>query len=84
MSLTANGVEVPAINFAMTHDEEENPIINVVTVDVCEQLHYDTIDFVMKTTNKQIDVKCRFREARSEKKFKIYIFDVDDYHQYYI
>jgi len=84
VSLTANGTEVVAYNFAMNRDQEGNPQIEVRTPDVCEALHYDTVDFVMKTTTKQIDVKARFREARDEKKFKLYIFSVDDFNQYYI
>ena len=84
VSLTANGADVPAINFAMTHAPDGSPRLEVRTPDVCEALHYDTVDFVMKTTTKQIDVKARFKEAVDQKKFKLYIFDVDDFNQYYI
>lgn len=84
VSLEANGVSIEAINFATTKDSDGNPIVNVVTKDVCPALHYDTVDFVMKTTTKQINVSARFRGARDEKKFKVYTFDLDDYNQYYI
>lgn len=84
LSLTANGKSIPAVNFAMAHDEDGTPRLDVVTREVCEDLHYDTVDFVMKTNTKQIDVSARFRSARDEKKFKVYTFDVDDYNQYFI
>ena len=33
---------------------------------------------------KRIDVGGKFKEATSEKRFKVYFFEVDDYNQYYI
>lgn len=84
VSLTANGVPVKALNFAMLHDDDGSPRLEVRTPDVSEALHYDEIDFVMETTNKRINVHGTFREARDEKKFKIYIFNVTDFNQFYI
>ena len=52
--------------------------------DVAEALHYEHVDFELKTTNKMIRVAAKFKEARNEKKWKLYVFDIEDYNQYYI
>lgn len=83
-SLTANGVNVEAINVSLHNDKEGTPHLEIRTPDVCEALHYDEVDFVLKTNLKQIDVKGKFKEAINEKHFKLYIFDVEDYNLYYI
>lgn len=84
VSLKANGEAIKAYNFALLHDDDGTPRLEVRTPDVCEALHYDEIDFEMKTSNKCINVRGKFREAQSEKKFKIYVFDVEDFNQFYI
>ena len=38
----------------------------------------------LKTTNKMIRVSAKFKEARNDKKWKLYVFDIEDYNQYYI
>lgn len=83
-SLTANGTPIEAINFALTKDKDGTPRLEVRTADVCEALHFDTVDFVLKTTGKMVNVKAAFREAKSEKHYKLYIFDINDLNQYYI
>ena len=84
VSLAANGVEVTAINFSLRKDEDGEPRLYVLTPDVAEALHYEHVDFELKTTNKMIRVAAKFKEARNEKKFKLYVFDIEDYNQFYI
>ena len=84
VSLTANGVEVTAINFTLHRDDDGEPRLYVRTPDVAEALHYEHVDFELKTTNKMIRVSAKFKEARNDKKWKLYVFDIDDYNQYYI
>lgn len=83
-SLTANGEKVEAINFALTRNEDGTPRLEVRTPDVCEALHFEHIDFELKTSLKRVTVGAKFKEAISEKHFKLYVFDVDDFNQYYI
>lgn len=84
LSLKANGVEVDAINFSLNKDEDGSPRLEVRTRDVCESLHYEHIDFELKTSLKMLNVKAAFKEAISEKHFKVYIFSVEDFSQFYI
>ena len=84
VSLTANGVPAEAINFSLSKDTDGIPRLFVRTKDVCEALHYEEVDFELKTTNKMVRVKGKFREAKNEKHFKLYIFDVEDYNQFFI
>ena len=84
VSLTANGVEVTAINFTLHKDDDGEPRLYVRTPDVAEALHYERVDFELKTTNKMIRVAGRFKEAKNEKKWKLYVFDIEDYNQYFI
>ena len=84
VSLTANGVTVEAMNFALSRDEDGTPRLDVYTRDVCEALHYSEIDFLLRTDKKQVEVKAEYRQARSEKKFKVYTYDIKDFNQYYI
>lgn len=84
LSLKANGVDVEAINFSLTRNEDGSPRLEVRTKDVCEALHYSHIDFELKTSVKLLKVGANFKEAVNEKHFKLYIFDVDDYSQFYI
>ena len=84
VSLSANGVEVTAINFTLKKDDDGEPRLYIRTPDVAEALHYEHVDFELKTTNKMIRVSARFKEARNDKKWKLYVFDIDDYNQYYI
>ena len=84
VSLTANGVEVSAINFSLSKDADGEPRLYVRTPDVAEALHYEHVDFELKTTNKMIRVAAAFKEAQSEKRSKLYIFDIKDYHQFFI
>ena len=84
VSLTANGVEVSAINFSLSKDKDGEPRLYVRTPDVAEALHYEHVDFELKTTNKMIRVAAAFKEAKSEKHSKLYIFDIEDYHQFFI
>ena len=83
-SLTANGVQVDAINFSLTKDKEGNPRLEVRTRDVCEALHYSHIDFELRTSVKLLKVGAVFKEAISEKSFKVYVFSVDDFSQFYV
>ena len=83
-SLKANDVQVDALNFSLTKDKEGNPRLEVRTRDVCEALHYQHIDFELKTSVKLLKVGAVFKEAISEKNFKVYVFDVDDFSQFYI
>ncbi len=84
LSLKANGVDIEAINFSLTRNADDSPRLEVRTKDVCEALHYEHIDFELKTSVKLIKVGANFKEAVNEKHFKLYIFDVDDYNQFYI
>lgn len=84
LSLSANEVEVKAINFAITKDENGEPQLEVRTADVCEALHYEHIDFELKTSLKMIRVKAKFKKAMNEKRFKVYVFEIEDYNQYFI
>ncbi|MBQ2759108.1 MAG: hypothetical protein IJE93_05010 [Clostridia bacterium] len=84
LSLSANEVDVKAINFAITKDENGEPQLEVRTVDVCEALHYEHIDFELKTSLKMVRVKAKFKKAINEKRFKVYVFEIEDYNQYFI
>ncbi len=84
LSLTANGVQVEAINFSLTRNEDGTPRLEVRTMDVCEALHYEHIDFELKTSVKMLKIGANFKEAMNEKRFKLYVFEVDDYSQFYI
>ena len=84
LSLTANGKEVIALNFTLAKDPDGSPRLEVRTPDVCEALHYSHVDFELKTNLKLLRVSANFREAISEKRFKVYVFDVEDYEQFYI
>ena len=84
ISLTANGVNVDAINFSLCKNPDDTPRLEVRTKDVAEALHYEHVDFEMKTNLKLVKVGANFKEAISEKHFKLYIFDIDSYEQYFI
>ena len=84
ISLKANGTEIQAINFSLSKNEDGSPRLEVRTTEVTEALHYEHIDFELKTSVKLLKVGASFREAVNEKRFKVYIFDVDDYSQFYI
>lgn len=84
LSLSANEVPVKAINFAITKDENGEPQLEVRTADVCEALHYEHIDFELKTSLKMVRVKAKFKKAINEKRFKVYVFEIEDYNQYFI
>lgn len=84
ISLKANGEQVEAINFSLNKNPDGSPRLEVRTRDVCEQLHYEHIDFELKTSLKMLKVTAKFNEAVSEKHFKLYIFDVEDFSQFYI
>lgn len=84
VSLQANGVPVEAINFTLTKNEDGSPRLDVHTPDVCEALHYEQVDFELKTNIKLVKVRGRFKEAISDKRFKTYVFDVEDYAQFFI
>ncbi len=84
LSLTANDIQVEAINFSLNKNEDGSPRLEVRTKDVCEALHYEQIDFELKTSVKMLRIKAKFKEAISEKHFKLYVFDVEDFSQYYI
>lgn len=84
ISLSANDVPVKAINFAITKDENGEPQLEVRTPDVCEALHYEHIDFELKTSLKMVRVKAKFKKAINEKRFKVYVFEIEDYNQYFI
>ncbi len=84
LSLKANDVPVEAINFSLTKNEDGSPRLEIRTKDVCEALHYEHIDFELKTSVKLLKVGAAFKEAQNEKHFKLYVFDVDDYSQFYI
>ena len=84
LSLKANDVPVEAINFSLTKNADGSPRLEVRTRDVCEALHYEHIDFELKTNIKLLKVGAVFKEAMNEKSFKVYVFDVDDFSQFYI
>lgn len=83
-SLKANGVEIEAINFSLNKNPDGTPRLEVRTRDVCEALHYEHIDFELTTSLKLLKVGGVFKEAINEKHFKLYVFDVDDFNQYFI
>ena len=83
-SLTANGVAVEAINFTLRKAEDGTPLLEVRTPDVAEALHYDEVDFELKTNLKMVRVKAKFKEAKNEKRWKLYVFEVEDYAQFFI
>jgi hypothetical protein len=83
-SLTANGVAVEAINFAICKNPDDTARLEVRTKDVAEALHYDHVDFELKTNLKKINVGAKFKEAISEKHFKLYIFQIESYEQFFI
>ena len=83
-SLSANGAEVAAINFTLRKAEDGTPLLEVRTPDVTEALHYDEVEFELKTSLKMIRVKGKFLEAISEKRFKLYRFEILDYSQFFI
>lgn len=82
-SLTAGGVEVEVLNFLIKKDENGEPIIEMTARDAVPALHYDELDFELRTSQKIIKAKGKFREAYQRKKFKIYIFDMESYEQFY-
>lgn len=84
LSLKANDVQIEAINFSLSRNADDSPRLEVRTKDVCEALHYENIDFELKTSAKMLKIKASFKEAISEKHFKLYVFDVNDYSQFYI
>lgn len=84
LSLKANDVKVEAINFSLNKNPDGSPRLEVRTRDVCEALHYEQIDFELKTSVKMLRISAKFKEAISEKHFKLYVFDVEDYSQFYI
>ena len=84
ISLTANGVPVEAINFSLCKNPDNTPRLEIRTKDVAEALHYEHVDFELKTTVKLVKVGANFREAMNEKHFKLYIFDVESYEQFFI
>jgi len=83
-SLTANGTEIQVINFALTKNDDGSPRLEVRTPDVCEALHFSHVDFELKTKLEMLRVSANFKEAKDEKRFKLYIFDVDDVAKFYI
>lgn len=83
-SLSANGTPIEAINFALTRNDDGSPRLEVRTPDVCEALHYECVVFELKTSVKRVTVKAKFKEAINEKHFKVYVFDVEDYNQFFI
>lgn len=83
-SLTANGTAVEAINFTLKKAEDGTPMLEVRTPDVAEALHYDEVEFELKTNLKMLRVKGKFKEAKNEKRWKLYIFEIEDYAQFFI
>ncbi|MCH5198812.1 MAG: hypothetical protein J1E34_07895 [Oscillospiraceae bacterium] len=83
-SLTANGAAVEAINFAICPNPDGTARLEIRTKDICEALHFEHIDFELKTNLKMIKVSGTFKEAVNEKQVKLYIFDVDSFEQFYI
>lgn len=85
VSLTANGIEAPIINFEIMKDDEGEPYVRIISKGEVEQLHYQTIDFELKTDKKMIRVKSSFKGASNLKNdFKEYRFTVEDYQQFFI
>ena len=84
LSLTANGTPVEAINFALCKNPDNTPRLEIRTKDVAEALHYEHVDFELKTNLKLVKVGAKFREAMNEKQFKLYVFDVESYEQFFI
>ena len=84
LSLKANGVPVEAINFSLCRNPDNTPRLEVRTKDVAEALHYSHVDFELRTNLKLVKVGGAFKEARNEKQFKLYIFDVESYEQFFI
>ena len=84
ISLKANGVPVEAINFSLCKNPDNTPRLEIRTKDVAEALHYEHVDFELKTNLKLVKVGAKFREAMNEKHFKLYIFDVESYEQFFI
>ena len=84
ISLTANGAPVEAINFSLCKNPDNTPRLEVRTQDVAPALHYEHVDFELKTNLKLVKVGGNFKEAVSEKRFKVYIFDIDSYEQFFI
>ena len=84
LSLTANGVTVEAINFSLCKNPDNTPRLEIRTKDVAEALHYEHVDFELKTNLKLIKVGAAFKEAVNEKQFKLYIFNVESYEQFFI
>ncbi|MBQ7689478.1 MAG: hypothetical protein IJT27_09710 [Clostridia bacterium] len=84
VSLTANGVPAEAFNVSLKKDEDGSPLMVIYTRDVCEALHYSHVDFELKTNLKLLRLSANFKEAKNEKKFKVYIFNVDGVSQFYI
>ena len=83
-SLTANGEQVQAINVSICKNPDGTPRLEVRTPDVAEQLHYSHVDFELRTNLKLVKVGANFKEAVNEKRFKLYVFDIDNYEQYFI
>ena len=84
ISLTANGAPVEAINFALCKNPDNTPRLEVRTKDVAEAMHYEHVDFELKTNLKLVKVGAKFREAINEKHWKLYVFDVEAYEQFFI
>ena len=84
ISLTANGTPVEAINFSLCKNPDNTPRLEIRTKDVAEALHYSHVDFELKTNLKLVKVGADFKEAINEKHFKLYVFTVDNYEQYFI
>ncbi len=84
LSLKANGVTVEAINFALCKNPDNTPRLEIRTKDVAEAMHYEHVDFELKTNVKLIKVGAKFKEAVNEKQFKLYVFDVETYEQFFI
>ncbi len=82
--LKANGEVIAAINFAIRKNEDDTARIEIVTPDVCEKLHYDEVNFELKSGNKLLKLGGTFKEARDENRFKVYIFTVTSFEQYYV
>ncbi|MBQ6863369.1 MAG: hypothetical protein IJO14_03925 [Clostridia bacterium] len=85
ISLTANGEEAPIINFEILKDDNEEVILKIHTKGETPQLHYQTVDFELKTDKKMLRVKASFKGASNLKNdFKEYLFTVEDYQQFFI
>lgn len=85
ISLTANGVDAPIINFEILKDDNDEVILKILTKGETPQLHYQTVDFELKTDKKMLRVKSSFRGASNLKNdYKEYRFTVEDYQQFFI